>query len=431
MDWSRRQLMASAAALGAGLLVPRARAAPGDLPLHLIVVTATGGWDVSYVLDPKPESVLVDGPELDEDADEPEDRERLVSYGDIAISSNPFKRPAVDRFFNAWADRSVLARGVWVGSISHDACRARMLTGGSEEGRADLAAMVADATGRSAAIPSIDLGGTASAGPLAAITGRAGRNGQLAALLDRSTPMSGPTGSGVRYPQYQPQPAARDAMSTWLAEREARFAATWSGRPGAEQRLADLTEARARAQRLRAEGPDFARALSRADAATFGGQASLAVQLIESQLAHTVVVDSGLNWDSHDNNAEQHGHHEALFHGLDGLMTELADAALLDRTVVVVLSEMTRTPRRNEAGGKDHWPVTSSLLLGGPLRGARVLGGTDDALDALPVDLSTGRPSPSGTVLRYDHLHAGLLDLLGARPGDWLPGVPLLGGLRA
>ena len=54
--WTRRALLAGASALGAGLVLPRAplaRAADAR-GLHLVVVTALGGWDVSYGLDPKP-----------------------------------------------------------------------------------------------------------------------------------------------------------------------------------------------------------------------------------------------------------------------------------------------------------------------------------------------------------------------------------------
>lgn len=430
MTWTRRDLLSGAAAtLGAGLLLPRARAAGDDLPCHLVVVTALGGWDVSYVLDPKPGSELVDGPELDEDPDDPLDREKLVSYAGIDILSNPVKRPAVDAFFSAWADRALLARGVWVGSVSHDVCRQRLLTGAPAEGRPDWGAMAADALGRDAAVPYMDLGGASYTGELAAISGRTGRTAQLRALLERRSPLPGPSGSGLRYPLYAPSGATREAIDAWLATREAAFASAWAGRPKADVRLADHAEARLREGRLRAEGPAFADALARGDVRELGAQADLAVELLSSGLSHTVLVDSGANWDTHDTNRDQHGLYDALFAGLDRLLTGLSEASLLDRTVVAVLSEMTRTPRRNAAAGKDHWPVTSALLLGGPVHGGRVIGGTDDGLDALPVDLSTGVTSSTGAVLRYDHLTAGVLRALGAPTDRWFGSLPALGGI--
>ena len=42
----------------------------------------------------------------------------------------------------------------------------------------------------------------------------------------------------------------------------------------------------------------------------------------------------------------------------------------MDELTVVVLSEMTRTPKFNVSGGKDPWPYTSALLLGHGLQPA-------------------------------------------------------------
>jgi hypothetical protein len=67
------------------------------------------------------------------------------------------------------------------------------------------------------------------------------------------------------------------------------------------------------------------------------------------------------------------------------LLDLLADApgetggSLLDETLVLSLSEMGRAPVINGSGGKDHWPYTSALLVGGGLSGGRVLGGTDES----------------------------------------------------
>jgi hypothetical protein len=113
---------------------------------------------------------------------------------------------------------------------------------------------------------------------------------------------------------------------------------------------------------------------------------------------------------------------------LNRFVGDLDDAGMLDDTVIAVVSEMSRTPRRNGAGGKDHWPVTSALFLGGPLAGGRVLGGTDDGLVGLTVDTATGRPDPGGRGLRYDHVVAGLLAAMDVDPGPWLPDAEVLGG---
>jgi len=57
--------------------------------------------------------------------------------------------------------------------------------------------------------------------------------------------------------------------------------------------------------------------------------------------------------------------------------------SLLDQTTVLVMSEMGRTPIHNAAIGKDHWPVTSAMLVGAGVAGGRVVGATDDELESL------------------------------------------------
>ena len=102
---------------------------------------------------------------------------------------------------------------------------------------------------------------------------------------------------------------------------------------------------------------------------------------------------------------------------------------MLDNTVVAVLSEMTRTPLRNASGGKDHWGHTSALLLGA-VRGNAVSGGTDGLLESMPMDLATGQLDPKGALCKYDNLCAGLLELVGVDPEEWLPGVVPFRGAR-
>ena len=97
---------------------------------------------------------------------------------------------------------------------------------------------------------------------------------------------------------------------------------------------------------------------------------------------------------------------------------------MLDTTLVAVLSEFTRTPKLNSEEGKDHWPVASALLFGAGIEGGgRTIGGTDERLDPLPVDLATGEVDDKGTVPDYGNFAAGLMELLDIDPEAYLPGV--------
>jgi hypothetical protein len=61
------------------------------------------------------------------------------------------------------------------------------------------------------------------------------------------------------------------------------------------------------------------------------------------------------------------------------LLEDLKDRGLLDTTMVVALGEFGRTPKINPAGGRDHHPGVWTILMGGgPIKGGRVIGESDE-----------------------------------------------------
>jgi uncharacterized protein (DUF1501 family) len=59
-------------------------------------------------------------------------------------------------------------------------------------------------------------------------------------------------------------------------------------------------------------------------------------------------------------------------------MEDLESRGLLDETLVVVTSEMGRTPKINGNAGRDHWTFCyGSLLAGAGIRGGTVYGASD------------------------------------------------------
>ncbi len=85
-------------------------------------------------------------------------------------------------------------------------------------------------------------------------------------------------------------------------------------------------------------------------------------------------------WDTHTNNFPILK--ENKLPGLDqtysALMEDLDARGLLDETLVVVMSEMGRTPRINGKGGRDHWTHCYSVVFaGGGIRGGTVYGESD------------------------------------------------------
>ncbi len=59
-------------------------------------------------------------------------------------------------------------------------------------------------------------------------------------------------------------------------------------------------------------------------------------------------------------------------------MEDLQSRGLLDETLVVVMSEMGRTPKINPRAGRDHWTFCySAMLAGAGIRGGTVYGESD------------------------------------------------------
>ena len=96
----------------------------------------------------------------------------------------------------------------------------------------------------------------------------------------------------------------------------------------------------------------------------------------------------------------------------------------------MVTSEMTRTPRKNSDGGKDHWSSTSAMLIGGGLNGGQVLGGTNDSLMTRGINLTTGQADDSQSPLSYDQFAAGVLHAAGITDTQtWIPNAEVLHGI--
>ncbi len=92
-------------------------------------------------------------------------------------------------------------------------------------------------------------------------------------------------------------------------------------------------------------------------------------------------------WDTHGNNFECLKNHllPEFDRAFAALISDLADRNLLDQTLLMVTSEMGRTPKIGDprsggtsGAGRDHWTHCQSVLLaGGGIRGGQVFGASD------------------------------------------------------
>jgi hypothetical protein len=425
----RRFLLSAAATLGIpGVTFARGNAVAGDK--NLIVVIAVGGWDVTFCFDPKlscsqPDgsACFIEGPEVDQVQADPDDREAVQTFGNIPVVVNPVKRPAVAEFFEAWHPHSHVVNGIWTGSIAHDPCRYRLLTGTPDGTKPDLATITGFTNGGSRPLGSVDLSGWSISGPLAASSGRVGHNSQIKTLLDPDTHFNAPPARPYSYPLFQPDGSDASAIDAYVAERAATLRARFGGMGGrTDQSLDHLVDSLDRSQRFASQASGILDSLKLGQESKFLDQLDMAVDLIDQQVCRAVTVDTTYDWDTHDINDLQHGFFNGLFSGLSHLMEQLEAKGLLENTVVAVISEMTRTPLRNASTGKDHWGHTSAMLLGA-VQGNRVSGATDHYLESQTVDLATGEPDEAGDYNKYDNFCAGLLELVDVDPEEWLPAV--------
>jgi hypothetical protein len=120
-------------------------------------------------------------------------------------------------------------------------------------------------------------------------------------------------------------------------------------------------------------------------------------------------------FDSHNNNdTDQMKLIPEFLRGIDYLLTKSEELQLRDKLVVIIQSEMGRTPTYNSGNGKDHWSINSIMFLGHGIRGNRLFGATDEQQMLIPLHPSNlNLDKDNGVRVRPEHIHAALRNLAG------------------
>lgn len=135
----------------------------------------------------------------------------------------------------------------------------------------------------------------------------------------------------------------------------------------------------------------------------FGKNCLLARRLVEQGVPFVEVGFGG--WDMHNNifdslagNGGMMGRNAGmpqltqLDNGIASLVSDLVDRGLWENTTIVWMGDFGRTPRINQNGGRDHWPGSWTVMLGGgKMKGGQVIGATDEdgvAIVDRPVEVS-------------------------------------------
>lgn len=407
---NRRDLFKYAGAAAAvGMLAPARRiaAAGTQAPKRLVMVLAQGGWDVTYALDPKVQSTKIDVP-----------AGAKTMFGNLDVFTDT-ARPNVTSYFTKYADQTAVVRGISVASVAHQECLKRMATGTRNETNPDMGAIVAHDNGNDLPLPYLILGDTAYAGPYAVSAGRVGATNQIVTLLDPAQAYQ--TNGRAPLTTTAAEAAILDKYTTATTNR---MKATRGALGYNKKRVDDFSEAIQRGKQLEGVRAGFG---ARGRNLSLTNQVDLAIDALATDISQAVMINTRLAWDTHDNNTDQAAMHETTFGGLtrlcDGLAARpgrSAGTTMLDDTVVVCFSEFSRTPKINSNAGKDHWPVTSAVVVGAGVKGGRGYGASTDGLEAAKVDFATGAQSASGLTLMSNHFVAGVLSLCGIDVGAHL-----------
>ena len=155
-----------------------------------------------------------------------------------------------------------------------------------------------------------------------------------------------------------------------------RIADRYASDPILSQRLAQALVT----DRMAAESPEMSStrpssAMPRPGAARYIETVQTAAGFLKREDGPAVAVFDTTGWDTHFNEGGSQGQLTQRLAALDAALRAFKDSlgATWQRTVVLIATEFGRTAAANGTRGTDHGTATAALLLGGAVRGGRVI----------------------------------------------------------
>ena len=409
---NRRQFIGSVASACALIGLPEVGSAAPARGRKFLFVFANGGWDPLCVFAP-----LFDAPAIDmELGAEP------MSIGDFRLVDHA-ERPSVRSFFETWGSSTLVIDGISTRSIAHEVCAEIAMTGGSSGAASDWPTLIALAEQDRYGMPSLVFNAPTFAGDHEVVVARTGTSDELQAMLQGYYMEE--TDIGV---EGLPK-RARSILDRFVLERSRGLEAHFSRRhaPGL---LRDFRQSLDQVRKLKSFGSELV--FSNEDTQE---RIDSAISALSLGLSRCVTLADDRDWDTHEDNTPQNPQFEGLFADLNTLLMKMSRTpgteglSLLDETVVVVMSEMGRTPKYNDTGGRDHWPYTSAMFVGNAIAGGRALGGYTENFSGVGFDSSTGIINPDAIGVSASDFGATLLAMADIDPARFLPNAVPFGGV--
>ncbi len=364
--------------------------APYDGPFY-IVFNAAGGWDTTYLMDPKGIEGI----------------NRLFKDGDILTQGNHKFAPTEnhksggmsnEEFYKEFGRELLTFNGLDY-SVNNHSPGARYMATGKLDSLAypTFAALVAACKGPTCPLSFLTFGNYSATGNLVAMS----RVPYLPSLqrIANADAIDG----NVRSPYHDDFAISRIEQA--LNEQQAARA-TQPRLPRQERAESMLYAAQVNSKSMERITPFIPKENPKERLAQ---QAEIALASFKAGVCVSANLSIG-QFDSHQNNdVDQMRLLPELLAGIAYTLRRAEALQLREKLVVVMQSEMGRTPTYNNGNGKDHWSIGSIMLLGPGIKGDRVLGATDEKQFGVPfnpVTLSTDKEH--GIKIRPEHIHEAL-----------------------
>jgi len=399
---NRRELLKLCGSAGLGFAAPMSLpplcggAEPkGQLPdydgPYYAIFNASGGWDTTYLMDPKG----VDG------------INRLYKEGDILTHGKHKFAPTAKQvqkgmsnedFFRKYGSELLVLNGLDY-SVNNHAPGSRYMATGKLDSLAypTFAALVASCRGPDVPLAFLTFGQYSATGNLVPMSRVPYLNSMN--LLANADGIQG----NSRSPYHDD--FVTDRIERALKE-QAKARAAKVRLPRAERSQSMLYAAQLNSKALERVTPYIPKASPK-------GRLSLQADIALASFKAGVCVSANLSigqFDSHGNNdPDQMRLISEFLDGIDYMLTKAEELKIRDKLVIVIQSEMGRTPTYNKGQGKDHWSIGSIMFIGQDIRGNRVIGATDNNQLPTPVNAkSLSNDREKGIRVRPEHIHKAL-----------------------
>jgi hypothetical protein len=366
-----------------------------------VTLHASGGWDVTSHCDPKGST----GP----NDPNPMNHYLATDIGTVVGSKSGMRyapSPENKAFFDKYASDLMVINGMDTSTNSHDVGTRVTWSGTLVENKASFAALVASAAGESLPMSYISYGGYDVTGGAVAVT----RVGNLDAIKKIAFPnIVDPLYDQDQTPFYTDATAARIT-----AARDARHQAYANKQnlPRLKDSMGMLFTARSGQNELK-KLTEFLPANGDLKQGLLG-QVQIALAAYRAGICVSANLTTG-GFDTHgDNDQQQFPRLANIWNGIDYLVEQSKAFGIWGNVVILVGSDFGRTPGYNMGNGKDHWSISSMLLMGKGIPGDTVIGKTTDRHNPFNIDPNTLAPVEGGGLrLKPGHIHRALRRLAG------------------